>query len=137
LPHGTLNHPSLFEGTRFAVKETLRFLDEFNLRGDAEQVMKSYEHKTIEGYTLWKPVYYPKKEGSPTISATIHPSLLGADFKPISKGDAMFVHLGSGEVCGRYEESEVAYPCFIGEAAYFTSGIAMWLCKKKTFSVYG
>jgi hypothetical protein len=133
--HGTLNNPSLVAGTHLAVVECLKEMREFNERSKPLLT----ESRLIEGFVLWKTVLFPKSSpSSSTISAALHPSVIGADFtKQFVKGDALFVDLVTGETVGVYEEDQPAYACFIGEAAYFTSGIAMWLCKKQSFQVCG
>jgi aspartoacylase len=134
--HGTLNNVALVTGTHLAVTECLNEIREFNERSKPP----SSDGTLIQGFELWKTVMFPKgKSGAPTtVSACLHPSMVGADFsKELRKGDPLFVDLLTGDTVGVYEEEEPAYACFIGEAAYFQSGIAMWLCKKKTFFVYG
>lgn len=139
LAHGTLNNPPLLDGTRHAVRESLQFIDKFNKR-DLENIENgtgNTEVKTISGFRLWKPIYFPKTPNACTIRATLHPNLIGKDFQKLSKGDPMFVDLATSQVVEVYEEEESAYPCFIGEAAYFASGIAMWLCKEEEFPLIG
>ena len=141
LAHGTLNNHSLIKGTHLAVLETLNEIREFNLRNNEKTVQTEFgvEETLLDGFVLWKPLKFPKtSEDSSTVKAVIHPDLVGKDFvKELKKGDPLFVDLVSGDTVVTYEEEDPAYACFIGEAAYFTSGIAMWLCKKEQIAVYG
>ena len=73
LAHGTLNNLALLHGTRIAVQETLKCIDAFNARapsGDA--INNAGKDVIVSGFTLWKPVYFPKQEGSLTITAALH-----------------------------------------------------------------
>jgi hypothetical protein len=138
LAHGTLNNPSLVKGTRASVEQCLSFIHAFNI--SQERHLSESEHLQkigLDGFTLWKPMYYPKpnKDGF-TVQACLHPNLIGKDFEELRKGDPLFIDLDTFEVVETYNEEEPAYPCFIGEAAYFSSGIAMWLCKKTTIMSY-
>lgn len=137
LPHGTLSKLDLLEGTKSAVIETLKEIRDFNKR-EAGVSAVPIETTKLDGFELWKPLYFPKSSSdSVTVSAAIHSSLIGQDMvKILRKGDPLFVDLATSSIL-TYQEEEEAYACFIGEAAYFPSGIAMWLCKKQQFHVYG
>lgn len=131
LAHGTLNDPVLFKWTRIAVEQSLHFIRMFN--EDKEPTSLDFE---MDGYELIKPLYFPRDEHTGCNTAMLHVDRIGSDFKPMKKGDALFVGIVHGDI-EHYEEEETVFPCFYGEAAYFTSGIACWLCRKRKFPVYG
>ncbi len=62
-------------------------------------------------------------------SATIHPQLQGADWKPIKKGSPLFLS-ADGDVVS-YQGNDSPIPVFINEAAYAEKNIAMSLTKRE------
>ncbi|KAH9254740.1 hypothetical protein BASA81_007291 [Batrachochytrium salamandrivorans] len=134
LAHGTLNNAVLLEWTRKSVELSLEFVDLFN----SDKAPKPLEGEVIEGFELVHPVYFPKDPETGCVSAVLHPKVVGRDFCELKTGEALFLTIATNEVV-TYDGAHGAqvFPCFVGEAAYFTSGIACWLCRSRTFPVYG
>ena len=65
---------------------------------------------------------YPRDENG-EINALIHPERIKKDWKPIKKGDPLFLDLQGNTKS--YLEEEVIRPVFIGEVAYKEKNIAM------------
>ena len=64
------------------------------------------------------------------INALIHPERINQDWHEIQKGDPLFLDLDGQTI--PYNESEITYPVFIGEAAYREKRIAMSFTQKET-----
>jgi succinylglutamate desuccinylase len=79
---------------------------------------KEYDFSNIEYYQTHERLYYPKEDGW-----FIHPDLEDAAFKPINKGDPLFLNINGETV--NYDKDQVVYPFFINEAAYQKDRIAM------------
>jgi len=146
LTHGTFGDMELYEATRNTVKQIMDFIEKENKGENSEEPgldWKYYPSKgqatqrieSVTAYVSWKPVNFPVDPVSNTIRAVIHPSRLQRDFEPIKRGDPLFLDLTTNEVT-RFDEDEVCYPIFIAEPAYFASGVAMVLTRKKEIVVY-
>ena len=73
-------------------------------------------------------VDYPRNKTGEIVSL-IHPERLLKDWKPIKKGDPLFLSL-NGETIS-YENEEIIWPVFIGEVAYKEKNIAFSYTKKE------
>jgi aspartoacylase len=82
---------------------------------------------SVEIYEEIEDVFYPKTNGE--LSACIHPDFQGKDFVAI-EGDYTPFKAFSGENL-RMKTKEKLYPIFINEAAYYRTGLAFTLCRKK------
>lgn len=134
LAHGTLNDLALLEWTRKSVELSLKFVELYN-SGEARQPLPN---ETIEGFELIQPVYFPRDSETGCVTAVLHPGVVGRDFCELTTGQALFVTIATNEeVAYDGAHGALVYPCFVGEAAYFAQGIACWLCRSKTFPVYG
>ena len=71
---------------------------------------------------------YPREKNG-DISAIIHPQRMNQDWKPIKKGDPLF--LDSQDNVHRYKKGDVMWPVFIGEVAYKEKNIAMSFTSKE------
>lgn len=141
LAHGTLNSPVLYEWTKKSVEHLIECISLHNQDKEFAQ-----GRQVLDAVEPLKPVYFPQKEGRMGISARLHESFLGKDFMPLKRGDPVFVDLETNVVIpfedeenyspypGWVEEELCAY--FIGEAAYFESGVAFWLARRKKVFAY-
>ncbi len=74
---------------------------------------------------------YPRgKNGN--IDALIHPKRMNKDWKPIKKGDPLFIDLGGNTKI--YTGEDTIWPVFIGEVAYKEKNIAMSYTKKEVIN---
>lgn len=58
----------------------------------------------------------------------VHKHIEGNDFMALQPGDPLFARF-DGSI-DYYQGNQVAYPCFINEAAYYDNNLAMSLCEK-------
>jgi len=58
----------------------------------------------------------------------VHKNIEGNDFKAMKSGDPIFALFDGTEI--NYQGKDIVYPCFINEAAYYDSNLAMSLCEK-------
>ncbi|XP_031571766.1 aspartoacylase-like isoform X2 [Actinia tenebrosa] len=119
LAHGTVKS-EVFQRTAAVVSKTLDIIEAFN-NG------KEFQEREIELFECKKMVKYPCDENG-NISAMIHPKLEEQDWKPLKKGDPMFMTFGGQTIT--YEEEEVIWPTFINEASYLEKEIAFAVTKK-------
>ena len=71
---------------------------------------------------------YPRDHNE-NIIGLIHPERINKDWKPIKRGDPLFIDNDSNVY--RYEGKEIIWPVFIGEVAYKEKNIAMSYTKKE------
>jgi len=74
---------------------------------------------------------YPRDKNG-KIKGLIHPERINQDWKPIKKGDPLFVDI-AGNI-QTYRGEETIWPVFIGEVAYKEKNIAMSFTKKEFIS---
>lgn len=74
-------------------------------------------------------IYYPK-DASGDINGYIHSDLQGKDFLPLKGKIKAFKLFKNDEI--ELELDEELYPIFINEAAYYSTGLAFSLCRKKS-----
>ncbi|ABM71461.1 putative aspartoacylase [Prochlorococcus marinus str. MIT 9515] len=75
---------------------------------------------------------YPRGEDG-NINALIHPKRMNQDWKPIKKGDPLFMDM---EGCTKsYNGKNTLWPVFIGEVAYKEKNIAMSYTKKEVINL--
>ncbi len=75
---------------------------------------------------------YPRDKNG-NINALIHPERINQDWKPIKKGDPLFMDMDGNTKTHR--EEDTIWPVFIGEVAYKEKNIAMSFTKKEVVSV--
>ena len=75
---------------------------------------------------------YPRDKNG-NINALIHPERINQDWKPIKKGDPLFMDI-EGETITHIEDDTI-WPVFIGEVAYKEKNIAMSFTKKEVIKV--
>lgn len=119
LAHGTVK-AEVFQRTAAVVSKALDVIDAFNCG-------KEFQAREAEVFECQKLVKYPCDENG-NISAMIHPELDGQDWKPLKKGDPMFVTFDGKTIT--YEEEHVIWPTFINEAAYLEKEVAFVSTKK-------
>ena len=74
---------------------------------------------------------YPRaKDGE--INALIHPKRMNQDWKPIKKGDPLFIDMEGNTI--NYTAEETIWPVFIGEVSYKEKNIAMSYTKKEVIN---
>ncbi len=93
--------------------------------------LKNNQIKLPKGLTVYihqGSIDYPRdKTGN--ISALIHPKRMNKDWKPIKKGDPLFIDVvGNTQI---YTGEDTIWPVFIGEVAYKEKNIAMSYTKKE------
>lgn len=125
IPNGILRH-DLINRSYAATLACLEFIEQAN-RGSAplpRQPVAYFEHV--------KTVPFPLDEVG-HIDAVIHESLQDRDYFPLNPGDPMFVHRDGRVV--HSSESEILYPVFINEAAYYPQKVAFSLTRKRTITL--
>ncbi len=75
-----------------------------------------------------KSIDYPRDPNF-RINALIHPERINKDWQILKKGDPLFLDMYGKSIL--YDENELVYPVFIGEAAYREKRIAMSFTKKE------
>ena len=74
---------------------------------------------------------YPREKNG-NINCLIHPERMNQDWKPIKKGDPLFIDI-EGKI-KTYTGDETIWPVFIGEVSYKEKNIAMSYTKKEVIS---
>ncbi|HEY9642436.1 MAG TPA: aspartoacylase [Coleofasciculaceae cyanobacterium] len=116
----------LFLKTEALIYTILDYLEEYN----QNSILHPNHSLTLYRYT--EAIDYPRDEHG-EIQAMIHPNLQFKDYQPLYPDDPMFLTF-DGETM-TYESTEVVYPMFINEAAYYEKGIAMCLTQKEQIIV--
>ena len=75
---------------------------------------------------------YPREKNG-NINALIHPERMNQDWRPIKKGDPLFVDMEGN--AKPYTGEDTIWPVFIGEVAYKEKNIAMSFTKKEVVRV--
>jgi aspartoacylase len=120
IPQGVLRQ-DILDATRAAVARVLAVLDRFN-RGELKPPgprRTLYRHDRHMAYPEAAP------DGPPVF---IHRDLEGRDYLPLHPGQPVFEDL-TGRIW-RFDGTEVHYPVFINEAAYYHENIAFSLTRK-------
>lgn len=120
LAHGAVK-AEVFQRTAAVVLKALDIIEAFNSG-------KEFQAREVEMFECKKLVKYPCDENG-NISAMIHPKLEGQDWKPLKKGDPMFMTFDGQTVT--YEEEDVIWPTFINEAAYLAEKEVAFVATKK------
>ena len=71
---------------------------------------------------------YPREKNG-NINGLIHPERVNKDWKPIKRGDPLFLDIQGNTMI--YEGEEIIWPVFIGEVAYKEKNIAMSYTRKE------
>ncbi len=108
----------LFQETEKLIYSILDYL-EAEKKGQPLSIPPSFR-----AYSVIGTVDYPRDDHG-EIQAMVHPQLQFQDYEPLHPGNPIFVTFDGKELF--YEGSEVVYPVFINEAAYYEKGIAMYL----------
>lgn len=102
-----------------------------------ESILGTIEGKTmgsigsVEVYEEFQDVHYPQ-DAQGEISGHIHSGFQGKDFQEISGKFVPFKTFSGEEV--EMVTTQLLYPIFINEAAYYPQKLAFTLCRKKTMS---
>jgi len=126
IPQGCIEYP-IYQLTQNALLASLDFVDMYNREID-------YDFPdTIEIMSYYEKIKFPlDKSGS--ISASVHPSLIGKAYPVIEKGTPIFISFDGEDILYEGEKTQAA---FINEAAYYDQSIAMCLCRPRKFSLSG
>ncbi|CAG9295400.1 aspartoacylase [Celerinatantimonas diazotrophica] len=89
--------------------------------------------KSVEAYRFIEEVKIPLDENGER-AGMVHQALEGNDFKPLKKGDPMYITFDDEVI--PYQGEQTVYPNFINEAAYYDNNLAMSLSEKVTIDVY-
>ena len=87
---------------------------------------------SYQAYSYVETLTLPMDEHGERIGM-VHKNVQDNDFKPLTKGDAIFTLFDGGEIT--YQGDYEAYPHFINEAAYYDNNLAMSLGKKITVAI--
>ncbi len=87
---------------------------------------------SYQAYSYVETLSLPQDEQGDRIGM-VHKNIQDNDFKPLSKGDAIFTLFDGTEIT--YQGDYQAYPHFINEAAYYDNNLAMSLGKKITVTL--
>lgn len=142
-PWGCLE-PSLYARSLKLIHASLEYVDKYNngLQQGAvpKQVVK------METYSAVGKRDYPRDEGN-DITAMIHPKLQGQDYRPLKRGDPIFMRHDLSTICLGADDDEgdnlqrvmneegVCYPFFINEAAYYEQARAFSVAQRKLQAV--
>jgi succinylglutamate desuccinylase len=125
IAHGTIQ-ADLFQKTTALIQTILDYLD-----GHNRSAASTDPPTDLTIYQYSGTLDYPRDpEGHPL--AMIHPHRQGQDYAPLAPGDPLFLTF-SGTVIP-YAGSDITYPVFINEAAYYEKGIALCLTQKEQLS---
>lgn len=116
----------LFLKTEALIYTILDYLEQYN----QDNIPQSDHSLTL--YRYLKAIDYPRDEDG-EIQAMIHPQLQFRDYHPLHLGDPMFLTFEGETIV--YEATDVVYPMFINEAAYYEKSIAMCLTQKEYITV--
>lgn len=97
----------------------------------ALSTQESLKNEEIEVYEEVQDIHYPKDING-KMAALIHENFQGQDFLPVRNTYTPFKTF-SGEGINMTSPGEL-YPIFINEAAYYPTGLAYTLCKKRSLS---
>lgn len=111
-------HSRALEGTLQLIKAVL----------EALSTLPTHPKGEVELYEEIEDVFYPKCENQ-EIRAYIHADFQDKDFVPLNGKYTPFKTF-EGENIER-KTSETLYPIFINEAAYYPTGLAFTLCRKR------
>ena len=112
-----------------------RFLIIINSLRDEINKLKNNQIKLPKGLVVHVhqgSIDYPREKNG-NINALIHPERMNQDWKPVKKGDPLFIDI-EGKT-KTYIEEETIWPVFIGEVAYKEKNIAMSFTKKEVVSI--
>ncbi|CAK9068637.1 Probable aspartoacylase [Durusdinium trenchii] len=141
--HSTVR-AAIYERTRKLIHRALDYIELHN------KYMADPSNSAIETVEVKLPVAernaeidYPR-DGDGNLSAFVHPSLQGVPeldpLHPIKDGDPLFQDLEGNTIAldlARYglDPSQVYYPMFVNEAAYYEKGVALVLTSLREYSV--
>ncbi|CAG8999873.1 MAG: aspartoacylase [Candidatus Celerinatantimonas neptuna] len=125
-PQGCLRH-DILEWMETLTGHILDFLVLYN----EDSLPKLPE--TVEAYRFLEELRAPLDENGER-SGTIHKDLEGQDFKPLKKGDPMYITFDEEVIT--YQGDKTVYPNFINEAAYYDNNLSMSISEKVIIDVY-
>lgn len=114
--------PIWFKRGEKLVEQILDYIEQTN------QQQQPPSPKTITVYTLSKTVYFPENSQG-EIAGMVHQRVHGNDYYPLKPDEPMLITFDGDAI--NYQGSNVVYPIFINEAAYWENKIAMYLTTKE------
>ncbi|KAG7314153.1 hypothetical protein KOW79_022649 [Hemibagrus wyckioides] len=124
-PHGVIR-ANVFTAMQEAVHLTLEWVRLFNSG-------TQFEGGSVDVYTMVENIKYPQDPHTHTISAAVHPELQDRDFCLLHPGDPVFLSF-SGETL-RYKGKEALYPFFVNECAFYETGVALSLARRRKVKI--
>lgn len=125
-PQGCLRH-DILEWMETLTGHILDFLVLYN-EGSLPELPE-----TVEAYRFLEELKVPLDENGERIG-TVHKDLEGQDFKPLKKGDPLYITFDDEIIT--YDRDETVYPNFINEAAYYDNNLSMSISEKVVIDVY-
>ena len=117
--------PIWFKRGEELVEQILDYIEKTN------QQQQPLSPKTVTVYTLSETVYFPEDDAG--ISGMVHEQVHGHDYRALNPNEPMLITFDGDAIA--YQGSNVVYPIFINEAAYWENKIAMYLTVKEEIVV--
>ena len=114
--------PIWFKRGEELVEQILDYIEQTN------QQQQPLSPETITVYTLSKTIYFPEDDEG-KISGMVHEQVHGRDYCALNPNEPMLITFDGDAIA--YRGSNVVYPIFINEAAYWENKIAMYLTVKE------
>lgn len=114
--------PIWFKRGQELVIQILDYIEQTN------QQQQPLSPKTVTLYTISETVYFPE-DSKGKIAGMVHEEVHGRDYHALNPGDSMLTTFDGAAIA--YRGSNVVYPIFINEAAYWENKIAMYLTTKE------
>ena len=117
--------PIWFKCGEELVEQILNYIEKTN------QQQQPVSPETVTVYTLSESIYFP--EDSRGIAGMVHEKVHGNDYCALKPDEPMLITFDGDAIA--YQGSNVVYPIFINEAAYWENKIAMYLTVKEEIVV--
>ena len=117
--------PIWFGRAEELVEQILDYIEKTN------QQQQPLSPETVTVYTLSETVYFPQNERG--IAGMVHEEVHGNDYCALNPDRPMLITFDGDAI--NYQGSNVVYPIFINEAAYWENKIAMYLTTKEEIIV--
>lgn len=125
-PQGCLRH-DILEWMETLTDHILDFLELYN-KGELPDLPEQ-----VEAYRFLEELSVPVDENGER-AGTIHKDREGQDFKPMQKGDPMYITFDDEVIT--YQGDQTVYPTFVNEAAYYDNNLGMSISEKVMIDVY-
>ena len=118
--------PIWFKRGEELVEQILDYIEKSN------QQQQPLSPETVTVYTLSETVYFPE-DSQGKIAGMVHEEVHGHDYCALNPNEPMLITFDGDAIA--YQGSNVVYPIFINEAAYWENKIAMYLTTKEEIVV--